>query len=340
MSERRLAREWTVSAYDKREGEWTTTTNQSYEIVEPARLVVEPVVPAVIHPDEREAPVRDFKTILVVGDAQIGFRRIDDELVPMHDDTAIMAAIALARHLRPDTVVDLGDTTDFAELSRFGVDSDHFQGTLQPSLQRTHDMYAQLTAATPGAERIVVDSNHTKRLGTYVLKNAGALYGVKAVDETYPALSYPGLLKLDKAGWGFIGGYEGAEYRYGDRDDLAFIHGRFSVSNGSTAAKLGRVNHDRNIVQGHAHRMESHYHTDRHGRKFGAFVCGALCRTDGIVPSYHSSIDALNQPNKRYENWQNSIMAIYDYGDGHYQFDHIPINDGVIRYQGRVFSGA
>jgi hypothetical protein len=44
--------------------------------------------------------------------------------------------------------------------------------------------------------------------------------------------------------------------------------------------------------------METQYHTDRHGRMFGAFVVGALCRRDGIVPGYHSSIDQFNQPVK------------------------------------------
>lgn len=306
-------------------------------IPQSSSLVVKPVVPAVIKQDRRRPPVRDYKTILAFGDAQIGYRRVGDEMVPLHDESAISAAVALARHLRPDVVVDLGDTTDFAELSRFPADSDHFQGTLQSALQRTHDLYAEFTAVTKGADRIVVDSNHTKRLSAYILKNAAALYNIKADDEKYPTLSYPGLIKLDKVGWDFIGGYEGAEYEYAD--DLAFIHGRYAVSNGSTASKLSKDNHDRNIVQGHKHSIESHWYTDRKGKKFGAFVVGALCRIDGVVPSYHSSVNERNQPNRRFENWQNGVMVIRDYGEGHYQFDQVPINDGVIRYNGNMFVG-
>jgi len=316
-------------------------------------------------PKSRLKPVsRDHKVIYVVGDAQIGYRRIHPERPPMplHDEVAISAAVALAKHLRPDVVVDLGDTTDFAELSRFAPDADHFQRTLEPSLRRTQQFYADLTEVTPHAKRVIVDSNHTKRLGDYTKRNSPEFYNLTRQGDEYPVLSYPGLLNLDKLGvseddkgWKFLGGYGGAVYRYnGEADDfeqpedefgyedLAFMHGNFSVGGGgSTAAKLGRFrdNVDRNIVQGHAHRIESQYHTDRRGRKFGAFVCGALCHVDGRIPSYYSSINEKNVPNTYYENWQNGVMVIRDYGDGNYVFDQVPINNGVIYYEGKQFVG-
>jgi hypothetical protein len=198
-------------------------------------------------------------------------------------------------------------------------------------------MYAEFTAVTPRATRVAVDSNHVKRLDSYFLNRTPVVHGLKAVNNKYPLLSYPNLVDLDHAKWDFISGYEGAEYEYAD--DLAFIHGRYAVSNGSTAAKLSKDNHDRNIVQGHKHSIESHWYTDRRGKKFGAFVAGALCRIDGIVPSYHSSIQVSGQPNRRFENWQNGVIVIHDYGQGNYQFDQVPINDGVIYYNGRQFVG-
>lgn len=318
-----------------KDGEWDTTTLRSYEHVEPP-VEVKPVERAKLPNMRARQRKIAHKTLLVFGDAQIGYRRIDDTLVPLHDEAAINSALKLANDLRPDVVVDLGDTTDFSELSRYPADSDHFQGTLQPSLQRTHDFFAQFTSVTPGAERHTVDSNHVKRLTDYVLKNALPLYNVKATGDKYPAISYPGLLKLDEIGWEYTQGYGTAEYEYAD--DLAFIHGTFSVSNGSTAKKLGKLNPDRNIVQGHAHKIETSYQTDRKGRTFGAFVVGALCRTDGIVPSYYSAI-ANNQPVRRYENWQNGALVIEDYGDGNYNFNHVPIVGGVAFYRGKRYDG-
>lgn len=333
-TEKKLTREWDVSAYDHKKGEWTTAVNRSYEYSK-ATYPVEPVVPARITPDRRKPLSRDYKTIFVFSDAQIGYRRIDGELVPLHDEPSIFAAQALARNLRPDVMVDCGDPADLSEVGRHPIDSDHFQGTLQPTLQRTHDMYAQFTSVSPGAVRFAVDSNHVKRLNDYMLKNAFPLAGIKTVGEKYPAISFPGLLKLDEIGWNYIGGYGSAEYEYAD--DLAFTHGRFAVSGGSTAAKLARANYGRNIVQGHKHSIESHYQTDRKGNQFGAFVVGALCRIDGVVPSYHSSIDQNNQPVKRYENWQNGVMVIRDYGDSHYEFNQVPIKNGVIKFEGKVY---
>ncbi len=302
-----------------------------------SNLPLQPVEPAIIRPNRAKIPNRNYKGIFVFSDAQIGYRRIDNELIPIHDERAISAAQKLANDLRPNFVVDCGDTTDFAELGKYPVDSDHMLGTLQPSLQRTHNLFAEFTAATPGAERHAVGSNHVKRLSDYVLRNAFALYGIKAIGEEYPALSYPGLLKLDQIGWNWHDGYGSAEYEYAP--DLAFIHGTFAVSNGSTANKLSKANYGRNIVQGHKHAIESQYHTDRRGDQYGAFVMGALCRRDGYVPSFHSSIDQYNRPVTHYENWQNGVMYIRDYGDGKYQFDHIPIHEGVIFYNGKEYIG-
>ena len=300
--------------------------------------LVEPVVPAIIRRDRRRPPKRTYDSIFVFSDAQIGYRRIDDELIPIHHEPSIKAAQLLCAALRPNYVVDAGDTTDFAELSRFPADSDHFQGTLQPSMQRTHNMFAEFTAASPDAERFTVWSNHVKRLGDFLLKNAPQLARLKAVGEEHPAMSYQALLKLKDIGWNWVEGY-GNHYDHKGRGDLAIIHGEFAVSNGSTAAKLSKANYGRHIVQGHKHSIETHYHTDRQGNQWGAFVVGALCRRDGYVPSYHSAIGNGNRPMTRYENWQNGVMLIKDYGPGEYQFEHIPINNGRINYNGVIYDG-
>ena len=334
-SEGKLTTTW-ESITKNAEGEAEIHTLHRYEYGGKGGITIQPVESAIITPDRRKPPKRDHKLIFVWGDAQIGYRRIDDELMPIHDESAINAALLLARDLQPNVVVDLGDTTDFAELSRFSPDSDHFQGTLQPSLQRTHELFAQFTAVTPGADRVSVWSNHVKRLSDHILKNAPALYNIKAANEKYPAMSYPGLLKLDQIGWDYADGYPG-EYQYAK--DLAFMHGTFAVSSGSTANKLSKANYGRNVVQGHKHSVERQYHTDRDGRALGAFVVGALCRIDGVVPSYHNSVGVDNQPVKHYENWQQSVMVVEDYGDGIYNFKDVLIRDGKLFYDGKEYDG-
>lgn len=325
MSNRRLVKEWTVSAFDRVNNEWTSTVNQSFEDAPD----IKPVELSPLHFDRKKAKKLGARTILAFGDSQIGFRRIGDRMEPLHDVQAMQSVLSLARNLQPDNLVDLGDDIDLAELSRFVPDSRHFQNTLQPSLQADHEWHARLSEATPSAERHLVDSNHAKRFGDYLLKHAGVLAEI-------PEFKLHRLLKLEEIGWDFHGGYGAAEYEYAE--DLAFKHGTLATASGSTAFKLGKENPDRHIVQGHAHRSETQYHTDRRGRAFGAFVCGALCRIDGIVPSYHSGIDHNDEPVQRYENWQQGAMVIRDYGDGQYTFDHTPIHKGELLFEGKVYS--
>lgn len=299
-----------------------------------------PATPAKITPSKKKPIKRDYNVLLVFGDMQIDYRRIDNDLIPIHDERAMDALAHFASELQPNELINLGDTVDFAALSRFQRDSDHFYRTLGPSFQRIHDFYAQLRSDNPNAKIVEVDSNHHKRLTDFVLKNMPDFYGVRQAgnQDDYPVFSYPYLANLKHVGVDWVGGYGAAEYVY--KDDLAFIHGNFAVSAGSTAAKLAKANPDRNIVQGHVHRAETQYQTDRRGNMLGAFTVGALCRSDGVVPSYHSSVNELGKPVKYQENWQSSAMVIEDYGDGQYNFEHVLIRDGKIVYRGKEYGTA
>jgi hypothetical protein len=336
----RLSKQWEVSAFNRETNEWDTTLNSAYEYApDPGEIFKDwqQATPARITPSRRKPIQRDHKTLLVFGDMQIDYRRIDNDLIPIHSEPAIQAVLDLARDLRPDEMVNLGDTVDLSALSRFNKDSDHFYRTLGPSFQRIHDIYAQLRSDNPESKITEVDSNHHKRLTDFVLKQMPDFYGVRQAGnpDDYPVMTYPYLANLKHVGVNWVGGYGAATYEY--KPDLAFIHGEFAVSNGSTAAKLSKANPDRNIVQGHVHRMETQYRTTRTGKYLGAFTVGALCRLDGVVPSYHSSINEMGQPVGYNENWQAGAMIIRDYGDGNYEFNHIPIVDGKIRYEGNEY---
>lgn len=85
-----------------------------------------------------------------------------------------------------------------------------------------------------------------------------------------------------------------------------------------------------------SHRIETAYRTNRAGQYLASVVCGTLCRTDGVVPSVHSSVDDLNRPNHYQENWSQGVVVIEDYG-GDYVFNHIPINNGRACFGGREY---
>lgn len=327
MAEKRHKTSWEAAAFDKEKGEWVHTTLNSYAHEEIESFP--PAQPARITPSRRKPPKRDYKSIFVFSDAQIDYRRVtnpktnEEVLIPIHDERAMKLAQYICNLLQPDVIVNLGDTVDLAALSRFNPDSDHFHRTLGPSFQRVHDFYAQLRSDNPHARIVEVDSNHNTRLKNFVLKNMPQLYNMHRAgdDEDYPVMSYPYLANLQKLNVEWYSGYGAAEFQYAD--DLAFIHGTMSTASSSTAAKLSKVNPDRNIVQGHAHRAESFHRTDRKGKTFGAYVVGALCRTDGVVPGFHNAVDDKGAPVHYQENWAQGVMHIMDYGNGQYQFDHI-----------------
>jgi hypothetical protein len=295
--------------------------------------------PANITPSRTRTPKRPYETIFVFSDTQIDYRRIGDELQPIHDERAMRVARLLCKDLQPETIVNCGDSVDLAALSRFKPDSDHFSRTLGPSFQRMHDYYAELRSDNPKAKIVEVDSNHNTRLKDFVLKNMPQLYGVKqagSTDEDYPVMSYAYLANLKHVGVEWISGYGSAEYHH--KPDLVFRHGNIAVSNGSTAAKLSAQEPEVNIVQGHAHRSESHVRTLRNGKYLTALVVGALCRTTGEVPSYHSAVNDRNTPVHTQENWSQSVVVIRDYGNSNYEFRHVMINNGKAYFDGKEYS--
>lgn len=302
-----------------------------------------PATPANITPSKIEPVSRPYKLLYIFSDAQIDFRRLEDgTLDPIHDERALRVGHQLVKDLQPDEIICLGDTIDLASLSRFQPDSDHFQRTLGPSFQRVHDMYAQFRSDAPNAKIIEVDSNHNTRLKNFVMRFAPNMYGLKQAGskEKYPVLTYPFLANFAPLNIEWVSGYGAAEYIYGqeyDKPPIVFKHGNSAV-NGSTATRESKENPEVNVVRGHTHRMESFYRTNRRGEYIASIIVGAMCRTTGEVPSYHSAVDDLNKVVKYQENWQQSVMVIKDYS-GDYQYEHIPIINGKASYNGKEYNG-
>lgn len=309
--------------------------------------VYEPATPAEITPSRKKPPKRPHKLIMVFGDTQIGYRRIRDTrtdeevLKPIHSERMLDLIQQFNAEYQPDYTVNLSDTIDLGELSRFDPDSDHFHRTLGPSFQRVHDFYAQLKSDNPKGKSIEVDSNHTARPIKRMLKQMPELYGFTLPNEEYPLLSYYRLASLDDLGVLFISGYGAAEYVHGEeygKPPVVFKHGTHaSATPGSTIRKEAQQNPETHVVRGHGHSYEAMARTGRDGWQYYYMQLGAACLNSGEVPSYHNSVDDFGQPKKNYENWQNQLMMIEDYEDGTYNFNVINVMDGVARYGGREF---
>ena len=348
--EGRLYKTWEVSAFDPNLGEFVTTTNHGYDFAQtPDNLaeVFEPAVAAKITPTKRKRAERLGRQILVFGDSQIGFHRVydqegNDELIPTHSEEALSVLTQINAQERPEEVVNLSDTVDFAEMSRFDPASDSFHRTLGPSLQRAHDLYAQLRADNPDASITEVDSNHTARVQKAMMKKMPELYGLILPGDDYPLMSYYRLANLGELEVNFISGYGAAEYVYGEDNDTApiiFKHGTTTSSApGATARKESSQNPTTHVVRGHGHSFEHIAQTTRDGKNLHYMQLGTTCATTGSVPSYHSAMDDFGRPAHNQENWQNQLLMITDV-DGQYQFDVIDILNGIATYNGRRYDG-
>lgn len=273
-----------------------------------------------------------YRTIAVCSDLHLGFRKAE----AIHDRRAIDAFLQILNYSNPDYLVNLGDLIDFADISHFAPDSNDFINTLQPTLQEAHNILALQTDATPNAEkRIVIEGNHDARLEKKLLNDASQFHGIKAVGDEYPAMSLPNLLKLDKIGHEYIGGYPANEYQY--KEDLIFIHGSGGGANPTRTLQDKYPNE--NVVQGHLHRIGSELHTRRDGKYIGKYIIGLMGKIDGSLPSVNNGIDSTGKTVKKYEPWQNGAMIINDYGEGNYEFNQIKITKGRAYWQGKKFEG-
>jgi len=293
--------------------------------------------PTNIRPSRSKAKPRNYTLLASIPDIQVGYRNINGELVPIHDERAIRVARLILADKKPDIIVDQGDGMDLSELSKYEPDSVHFVNTLQAAIDRRHQIYAELRADNPNSDIYEIDSNHIARLGKFILKNTPQLAQIRRAGrkDEWPIISYPSMLRLDELGVKWISGYPAAHYEY--KDDLIFIHGKEVRSGGSTAEMYSKKYPDTNVVFGHVHRQESHTRTTRAGHYLTAITFGTLAKTDGHVPSYHNAVNDHNQVVKVQENWQQGLGLIYDYGDGNYQFDTIRIKDGKAFYNGKEY---
>lgn len=265
---------------------------------------------------ERPAkPVRDMKLALKGADTQIGFRRLaDGSLDPFHDDKAMDVFVQAALKMQPDKIQILGDFLDLASQGRFAQEAS-FAQTTQPALDRGHLFLATLRAACPGAEIVVIEGNHDKRMQNFIEANAVAAFGLKraGLPESWPVMSLPYLLRLDELNIQYVDAYPAATDW--DNDTTRNIHGTKANSRGSTTSQYVFELPHLNTWAGHTHRVEITYRSvmGARGEAVESYSAnpGCLCRVDGAVPSVNGAIGADGTAARIVENWQQGFGIAY-----------------------------
>jgi predicted phosphodiesterase len=283
--------------------------------------------------------IRKWKTAVAGADSQIGFRNVDGELDPFHDDKAMALFTKIVEIETPEHVVLAGDIIDLAEQGRWTQEAG-FALTTQAALDATYRWLYDLRDASSSSLISLIEGNHDKRLQNFVEVNAKSAFGLKRAGwpDEWPVMSIPYLLRLDELKVTYHDAYPNAHVWI--NNNLRAEHGTKVNSNGSTAQRyLNETPHVSRLF-GHTHRQEVVQRTtwDRMGKiRSQAINPGCLCRVDGAVPGVHSSIGANGKPATYYEDWQQGA-AVIRYTDDEFFVELVQFDDGKTFYQGQELS--
>lgn len=312
---------------------------------EPQWPVVQPATPAVVRYGKRPKPSSDeYHRTVLFPDPQIGYwRNLDTgELIAMHDEEAMATALNVARAVRPDRIVHLGDFLDLAEFSSKFTQYPEFVFTTQAAIDRGHKFLAECRAILgPEGDLFLLAGNHDDRLGKAVLKNAMASLRLRRADapESWPVMSIPNLLALDSIGCEYISGYPAGSLKLADGTEsqtpLYAVHER-----GLDVAKVAKSQRQ-SYVQGHMHRVAMHsetYELNGQAVDVEAWSLGSLCRRDGFVPSTKGAPDDRGVPVQRFESWQQAVGVLTVAPDGSWVVEVVRIRDGRAFYGGKEYT--
>lgn len=288
----------------------------------------QPVCVGVQLPERTPIEQAYSRKAIILPDPQIGYRLYEDGTYdPFHDAAALDVALQIIHAVDPDLIILLGDYLDLAPFGKYEQEA-AFARTTQKALDFGHEYLATIRAIT-GAEMVLLEGNHDRRLEKMVTRNAMEAFGLRRAGDVtgWPVLSLPHLLRLDELGVGYIGGYPAGSYWINDR--LKCIHGSVVRSSGSTAKAVSDAERV-SVIFGHIHRVETQYRTSdvrEGGHTRLAHTPGCLCRIDGAVPSVKGSTDLRGRPVEHYEDWQQGLSVVsYEPGDGPFALESVFIN--------------
>ena len=306
--------------------------------------VVQPATPVRVPVTKRKASPNSVRVTAVHPDQQVGFRRVDGDVIPTHDRDAIDAAMALTKALKPDRIMNLGDYLDLPEWSSKFLITPDLAETTQPAIQEGYELLARQRAICDAVD--VMEGNHDDRMALTLANNARAAFGLKratdldGVTDGWPVLSLPNLLRMDELGVTYHDGYPANRTKLATGTDeltpLFAIHGE--KLDMMKLAKESRQSY----MQGHIHRRSEHWETyevDGRPTLVGAITPGCLCRVDGAVPSTKSSRTRPNHVT-RWESWQQGMAIVTEYDDGSWTHEIIPIHRGRAWYRHKTYDAA
>lgn len=241
---------------------------------------------------------RNSKTSIVLSDAH----------VPFNDAKITRLVFDFVRELAPGTIHLLGDLADFYSISKFDKDPAR-RLNLQEELDSVRDWLRELRDASPKSRIIYSEGNHEFRLRKYLMSEAKALAGLRA-------LTLDKLLDFDSLKIRFQP--SDRPYRIGH---LLFTHGEFVSRWSAMSAKRHFERFSCCTIHGHTHRLGAFYHTSI-SDTFAAFENGCLST---LTPDYMTAPD-----------WQNGFSVVH-HSKSFFNVEQVSIIHSQFCFRGRMY---
>lgn len=258
---------------------------------------------------------------LLIPDVHVGFRELvqGEPPQPFHDEAAMGVTVEVARVYQPRRIQIMGDLLDLPTLSKYLPDP-RDRAMVQFAINRAYLFLADLRAAAPASEIVMLGGNHDDRVRKKLAEHVPDLAALCRAGEDAPVMSLAYLLRLDELKVRYAGDYGAHDWL----DDVMTLHGEYvGAKGGLTAAKMLDA-YTHSSACGHVHRAEIAYRTVhlRGGAEtYYAMSMGTLAHTDGRVPG--------STPRS---NWQQGLGVIWSLGSANVYV----IRDGVVCIDGRL----
>ena len=334
--DRKLVSTWEMMHKDN-DGEAHVTELHKYEYEPEAseHSFLSQASPTIINSAEI-APRRSKELLLAdIPDIHYGLRKLDNgTLRPTHRPEVMDGFLQVMKKEQPNVIIIGGDAIDLPEVSKYDLDSNDFNDTMQLCINGLHKYFSRLRADNPNAEIIHLRGNHEMRFNKFMIRNAMPLFGVKPANmpESWAVNSYPFLLRLDELGINYVD-----KYKINDR--LQTMHGELAHKGSTASMYLAR--YAISTLFHHDHRRGSERRVFPDGTAIEAFGFGCQADVTGGVPSVHSKIDDRGQVVENFENWHNGGGFVeYKKGDKPFRHVAVPIeaqDNYETVYQGRLF---
>jgi hypothetical protein len=217
----------------------------------------------------------------------------------------------VARVLKPETVICIGDLADFYSVSSHSKDPNR-KATLKEEVAVVREKRAELDSLG-ATNKLFCEGNHEHRLGRYLQDKAPELFGM---------IDVPSVLGLTENGWDFV------EYRnHQKRGAVHYTHDTGSAGRYAAFKSLDIYQHSN--VTGHTHRLV--YVVE--GNAVGEAKLSASFGWLGDV----DKIDYMHRA-KAKKDWSLAFGVGYeDTQTGHCFLTPMPIVEGRCVFNGELF---